>query len=577
MSNNSFLSNYGKNMDEPGVPTPEVIVQDADLGYKYEEKSGFKKVEPKGTGGYMARRPTKLLIPIIAAGVVVLGIIITLVLLLGGGVKVIELVNRPFSDAQLWATENGVNLTKVEEYNDVYGQGIIIEQSIPAGETFKKGELLTLTVSLGPDLSVMLELPDLMSMTLQQIEAWRDKNFMSKVRIATENSDTVPAGKVIRFEINDDTVVKEIRRDTPVYIIVSKGPKDESSVQVTVPDFKTMSISEAYIFANENGITLVVEDQFDDYVPRGSVISQSVKAQEKIAKGSEIKLVVSKGKLIEVPDFSDYTKEQAASLASELGIPVTVIEKYSGSKAGAFLSQSIAAGTTYISGEYLELYYSIGNKIALASFVGQTRDSIESWANELNKQGASIAIKVSTTKSSQPSGTIIYQDPANKLINVKTTVSVTVSLGKIIYVPDFVDKTDNANRGYDTAITREEAIAMCEAAGLVPVFEKAASFNANKLPGEIISQGSNYPGKEVAEGSKITLTYNPIRQTDIVTVDDFIDMTKDEINADPVLNPTNMYHKKFTIIFEGEGAVIAQSIAKGSKVNQGTVIILTLA
>ncbi len=568
MSNNSFLSNYGKNMDERGL-APEVAVQDADLGYKYEEKSGFKKVEPSG-GGYAVRRPPRYLIPIIVAGVAVLGIILTLVLLLGGGVKVIDLENRTYSDAQLWANDNGIRLTKTEEYNDAYEQGIVIKQNIPAGETIKKGEFLTLTVSLGPDQSIMLELPDLMSMTLQQIEAWRDANFMSKVRIATENSDTVPSGKVIRFEINDDTVVKEIRRDTPVYIIVSKGPKDESSVQVTVPDFKTMSISEAYIFANENGITLVVEETYDDYVPKGSVISQSVKAQEKISKGSEIKLIVSKGKLIEVPDFSDYTKEQAASLASELGIPVTVIEKYSGSKAGAFLSQSIPAGTTYVSGEYLELNYSLGNKIALASFVGQTRDSIESWANELNKQGASIAIKVSTTKSSQPAGTIIYQSPANKLINVKTTISVTVSLGKIIYVPDFVvpDGTVNdPNRGYEVAITREEAMALCEAVGLVPIFV-AEEDSQNRLPGEVWSQ-SITAGSEVAEGTKINLKYKPSK-TD--KVPDFLEKTKTQIESNP-----SEFGKKFTIVFEGEGTnVIAQSIAENTMVAMGSIIILTL-
>ena len=74
---------------------------------------------------------------------------------------------------------------------------------------------------------------------------------------------------------------------------------------VTVPDFKTMTVSDCYVFANENGLTLIVEEQYDDYVPKDAIISQSVKADEKVAKGTEITLVVSKGVKIIVPDFSD--------------------------------------------------------------------------------------------------------------------------------------------------------------------------------------------------------------------------------------------------------------------------------
>lgn len=572
MSNNSFLSNYGKDMGE-SEPAAEVAVRDADLGYKYEEKSGFRKYQSEDGGYPPLRRPPKFLIPAVAAGVVVIAVVITLVLVLGGGIKVIDLVGKSLGDAQLWSNQTGVMLDKKEEYNNEYAVNTVIKQSVDAGNTIRKGEFLTITVSLGHDLSVTLPLPDLMSMTMSEVEAWRDNNFMTKVRITTEFSETVPEGNVIRFEVNDDSVTTEIRRDTPVYVIVSKG-KDTSIEQVTVPDFKTMTISEAYIFANENGINLVVEEVYDDYVPKGSVISQSVKATEKIGKGGEIKLVFSKGKMIEMPDFSDYTKEQAAAVAAGLGIPVTVIEQYSGSSAGRFLSQSIKAGTIYDEGDQLELKYSLGNKIALASFVGQTRDAIESWASELNKQGASIKIKVTTTQSSQPKGTIIYQDVANKMIGVKTTIRVTVSLGKILYVPDFVipDGTiTDPNRGYDVAITREEAIAMCEAVGLVPVFIEENK--SDRLPGEVWYQ-SVAAGSEVSEGSKITLKYVPSAKV-TVNIDTATGLTKEQAKL--------AYGKLFTLVFEDSeeivapekiGKVVGQSIPNGTTVTKGTTLTL---
>ena len=101
--------------------------------------------------------------------------------------------------------------------------------------------------------------------------------------------------------------------------MVSKGPEDESALEVVVPNFKEMGIGECYIFANENGLVLQVEEEYDDFVPAGAIISQSIKPEEKVKKGTEITLVVSKGKMITVPDFAGYSKEKATAVAGELG------------------------------------------------------------------------------------------------------------------------------------------------------------------------------------------------------------------------------------------------------------------
>lgn len=565
-NNNSFLSNYNKDIGPP----EEAVISNPSLGYKYEEKSDFKKPDDKG-GGYMppSRKLPKFLIPSIIGAVVLIVIVIALVLILGGGVKVIDFKGWSLSDAQLWASENGIMLKTNNQYNDSYDNGKVISQDVKPGDTISKGAFITLDISLGHDLTVTLPLPDIMSMTMDEVQKWADQNFMTKVRITTENSDTVPSGKVIRYEINDNTVVSEVRRDTPIYVIVSKGPEDASSIQITVPDFKTMSISESYIFANENGLTLTVTEQYDDYVPAGTVISQSVKANDKVSKGSEIKLVVSKGKEIKIPDFSIYTKDEASSVATTLGIPITVVEKYSSRKAGAFISQSIDPDTIYETGQYLEVDYSLGNTVAITSYVGQTRDAIESWASGLNQQGASITIKVTTTESDSPKGAIIYQDIANKMISVKSTINITVSSGKIIYVPDFVDDSTAPSRGYDTAVTREEAIKMCEDAGIVPVFVKSSC--AGRLPDEVWYQ-SLTPGTEVSQGTTITLKYVP---STTYQVDDFTGKTKTDIES-------GGYGMKFTITYEAyseyiagkEGVVVKQSVAPSTTVAAGAAIIL---
>lgn len=565
--NNSFLSNYTKKdgeADSPAPQKPEIPAKtSAEPSFKYEQKSGFKKPAPKDPTPPRTEDPNKkkLITAIAAGGGVLVLLIVILVLVLGGGIEVRDFTNGKLSDAQLWANENGMIITTENAYSDTVQEGYVIDQDTEAGSKVKKGSFIKLTVSLGPDLSVTLPLPDLTAMTADEVQKWADDNFMTKVRITTEFSADVAQGKVIRYEINDNTVVDEVRRDTPIYVIVSKGP-EVAAATVKVPDFKTKSLAECYTFAKDNGLVLTVKEEYDDYVPAGTIMSQSVKADQMIATGSEIILVVSKGKMITVPDFSGYTKEQATALAGELALPVTITERYSGSATGRLISQSITAGSIYEDGDLLELEYSLGNKIVVASFVGSTRDAIETWAKDLNEQGAKITIKATEAKSSQPRGTIIFQDVANTSVSYKTTITITVSAGKVVYVPDFI--TEGAT-GYDQVITREKAIAMCEAAGLIPVFVEDNS--RNTWPGMIFGQ-SLAAGTETSEGTKITLTFKP---TVTVTVPNF-----DQNTADDAIKHLD----KLDIVFEGgikEGKVIAQSIAANSTVASGTVITLTMS
>lgn len=566
-SNNKFLDNYKKKLAQQ----QQTEESPADTNLRFEQKSGFVKPDVKNTVTPTKKPSNKknMWISIAGSAVVFAAIVIGLLLFFNRGVEVIDLTGWTENDARLWANENGLMLQIEQEYSDEFEAGKIISQSLPKGTKVKKGEFIKVVVSLGHDLSVTLPLPDFMSMTKEEIEAWAEENYMARVRITAEYSDEVPIGHVIRYEINDDTVIDEVSRNTPIYIVVSKGPEDESALEVVVPNFKEMAIAECYIFANENGLVLEVQEEYDDFVPAGAVISQSIKPEEKVKKGTEITLVVSKGKMITVPDFTGYSKERATALAGELGIPLTIKERYSSAPPNTFISQSIKAGTEYKQGDILELTYSIDNKIVLPSFVGQTRDAIEVWAKELNDQGANIKIKVTDTKSNSPKGTILHQDKANTVIGIKETISITVSQGKVVYVPDFVAP---AGSGYDAAITRDKALAICEELNIIPIFKEENK--SGRLPGEIWHQ-SIEAGKEITEGSTIVLKYVPANVK--VTVPNFVGMTKDEILK-------GKYNKSFDIRFEEateyvegyEGKVYKQSLVANTKAAAGSVITLTI-
>jgi beta-lactam-binding protein with PASTA domain len=245
-------------------------------------------------------------------------------------------------------------------------------------------------------------------------------------------------------------------------------------------------------------------------------------------------------------------------------------ERYSSRSAGSFLSQSLDVGSVYPAGEILELVYSLGNKIVLHSFVGQTRATIESWAKELNDQGASIRVSVTQTQSNAPKDTIIYQDKANAMIGTDTTIRITVSLGRTIFVPDLVAPEGS---GYDKAFTRDKALAICEELGLIPIF--VAESKTGRLPGEIWYQ-SVAAGKEVYENTTITLKYHPADVT--IKIPDFTGMTREAILEAGYLKKLNITFILLDYPVEGfSNVVYQQSIPAGRTVVAGTDITLTIS
>ncbi len=556
----SFLDKYTSNGDEK------------EKEFTYEQKSSFKppkKEVPKHRSEEPSDRKRlnpKTMKRVIGGVIGVLVIVaVVLILIFTGRTKMPDLVGWKEADVNAWATENKVLLRYLEEFSDEEVAGIILSQSIEEGEVIKSDEFLELTVSKGADPSVLVKLPNFMTMSKSAIESWADKNHMTKVRITTENSRTIPQGSVITFTVNDSSVVgTEVRRDSPIYIIISNGTGENGTV--TLPDFTTMTLEMAQIFATDNGIVLEIEELFDETIPKDQIISQDIEVDEVIKTGDTVKLKVSKGPEIIIPNFAEYTADVASTVAAQKGIVVTMVQTYSGATAGVLLSQSIPAGTLYNTDDVLTLTYSLGNSVLLPSFVGQGLDAIQVWMNEYNAQGTALRTQVTYTNGNEAPGTILTQNVSNTNVGISTTVHLVVSKGKVTYMPDFVA---DPGLGYADIITREKALALCNELGIVAVFQMVPT--SGRLPGEVWSQSIS-PGTEVQQGTTVILNYTPVQGA--VIVPNFIGLTEAQIVQAG-------YHKQFTLQYEATtenqvgGTVQVQSIAPNSTVAYGTVIILT--
>ncbi len=539
------ISDASENLNETENPTSEM---------NFTQKSTFKP--PRKQNHKNTSQKKFPIISVIIGALAVIGAII-LVLNLNSGVTVPDMTGWTETEAKLWGTENEVLIRVETVFDDVIEADKVMSQSPASGEEIAQGNFLEITVSDGPDLDVMVKVPDILNMTMSEVEAWAEENLMTKVRITSEESETVESGKVITFTVNDNTVIgEEIKRDTPLYVTFSKGKP--TGLPVELPDFTTMTVEEAQTFATDNGIVLEIVEEFSDTAPKDTIIKQSIKAEEVIKSGETVTLNVSKGKEIIIPNFGQFSKDIVSTKASQLGITVVLKERYSNSSADAFLSQSKAAGSLYEEDDIIELTYSLGNSVVLSSYVGSSVDTVHSWAQPLNESGANIKINVRYTASDTAAGTVLSQDKENVTISINETINLVVSSGGIVFVPDLVADPGAA---YADIMTRERVIAICDSLGIVPIFIEEAQ--ADRLPGEVWYQ-SIEPGQQIEQGSTIEVKYTPLNQTH--SVPDFSGLTRLQIEA-------SGYHMMFSITYsEGDYQAGMEDKATGQSISAGTTV-----
>jgi serine/threonine-protein kinase len=293
----------------------------------------------------------------------------------------------------------------------------------------KKGDTIAISISKGHDMSVSYPLPDFMNMTHSEIEKWAKERYLSKLRVTTESSDTIPVGNVIRFEINDNKVINEVRRDTPIYIIVSTG--EESALKnITVPDFKGKNKAEVDFWALENGITMTYEEKGSDSVPMDSVISQSVAPGEKIAKKDKITIVISLGEGVRVPNFNSIPRDLAASEVP--GLMVSMISKYSATVPyGRMISQSVAAGTRLYGNDMkVTVTYSEGQPF-IDNLIGGSEKDLPAYFYDFYAKGANITYSVTYVDSSEPKGTVISASKNSEFVAMSLVVYFEISKGNL--------------------------------------------------------------------------------------------------------------------------------------------------
>ena len=129
-----------------------------------------------------------------------------------------------------------------------------------------------------------------------------------------------------------------------------------------------------------------VTKAYDEELPAGQIVEQSVRAKDDAPFRSEIDVVVSRGPEPQpVPRVTGRTQEEATSLLQGAGFLVVVEEEFSDDvERGRVISQRPEKGTELQPGNTVTIVVSLGpDEFELPSFVGMTKDAAVARIREL--------------------------------------------------------------------------------------------------------------------------------------------------------------------------------------------------
>ncbi|UUU34534.1 Stk1 family PASTA domain-containing Ser/Thr kinase [Streptomyces sp. CA-210063] len=221
---------------------------------------------------------------------------------------------------------------------------------------------------------------------LRQSQADAEKRLAAAgldVDVQRAFSDTVKRGKVIS---TDPAPGERIRDNDIVTVTISKGPET-----VKVPDLKGYRLDLAKTRLKDDGLEPgVVTREFSDEVIRGQVISTEPGSGIEVSSGSAVRLVVSRGAPVEMPELSGASVEDATAELEEAGLKVKIASKQVNSEfeKGLVAEQSPVAGKQVGTGDTVTLTISKGPvMVEVPDVVG---DSVDEATQKLKAAGFEV-------------------------------------------------------------------------------------------------------------------------------------------------------------------------------------------
>lgn len=248
-----------------------------------------------------------------------------------------------------------------------------------------------------------VEVPEVIGMTIKEAKA-----VLAKKKLKLRTGSSVFDEKAPKGEILDQSPSggKKTVQAGVVTVSVSKGKE-----LIVVPDLRDKLLNEATLSLSERGLNVgSIRDDYSETVAENSVILQDPPAQGKVAKGTYVNLVISRGRQpLKTPNVIGKTVTEAKALIGAEGLTAAVEEEFDeDTEAGEVMSQSPAAGVPVGRGETVTLTVSKGPELIS---IPATSGNKEADAKQ-TLEAAGFTVKIDTSVTGPDSyGLVVTQSP----------------------------------------------------------------------------------------------------------------------------------------------------------------------
>ena len=257
-------------------------------------------------------------------GLVALLLVLVLALTAGGSgywymahgrwTTAISLQTQTRDQARVNAETAGFGFTSTEQYSEDVPAGQVISTDPTAGARVLKGSEIRAVISRGPERYPM---PSLADMNLAEATQAIVGANLKVGRVTRAYHRSAPVDRVLTASQAPEASLK---RDTPIDLVISRGPKP-----IPITNHTGKQAAAATGTLTGLGFKVTTTEQHHDSIPKGQVISQSPDTGSGKA-GDTINLVVSKGPvLVSVPKVTGADEATAKQRLTNAGFAVKVV------------------------------------------------------------------------------------------------------------------------------------------------------------------------------------------------------------------------------------------------------------
>jgi len=291
--------------------------------------------------------------------------LLLVLLLAGGGIgawlalrtetaPVPHLVGDSLDEARATAKRHDWRLSIAYSRQTPSTPGEVLAQSVEPGTELAEGERILLTVSSGNELT---DVPELQGLDEEAAAAAIEANGLTLGNVARPNHEEVPAGTVMAAAPVPDPALGQadggrVPQGTRIDLTVSAGPAPRR----VPPGLVGQDVDAARAALEAVQLKASVVEAWSDTVPAGQVMEASQRDGAEVARGTTVKLTVSKGPQPRpVPDVARRSVTEATQILASAGFPVAGVE---GSPTTKVIATDPVAGSAQLPGTSVRLFTS---------------------------------------------------------------------------------------------------------------------------------------------------------------------------------------------------------------------------